>query len=52
MCTYVQVKRIREMLKQVDKPDGLYGNYMNPRTGAWGMSKYILHGLTLFYDKI
>ena len=35
------MKRIREVLKQVDKPDGLYSNYLNPRTGGWGSSKYV-----------
>jgi len=30
------------VLKQIDKPDGLYGNYLNPRTGSWGMSKHVL----------
>lgn len=28
--------KIRDVLKQVDKPNGLYFNYLNPKTGAWG----------------
>ena len=35
------MKRIREVLKQVDKPDGLYSNYLNPRSGSWGSSKFV-----------
>ena len=36
------MKRIREVLKQVDKPDGLYANYLNPRSGTWGTSKHMM----------
>lgn len=28
--------KIRDVLKQVEKPNGLYFNYLNPKTGAWG----------------
>ncbi|XP_039264483.1 mannosyl-oligosaccharide 1,2-alpha-mannosidase IA-like [Styela clava] len=31
-----KVMRIREVLQQIDKPNGLYFNYLNPKTGAWG----------------
>lgn len=35
--TYLKkVMRIREVLQQIDKPNGLYFNYLNPKTGAWG----------------
>ena len=31
-----KVMKIREFLKKIDKPNGLYYNYINPKTGAWG----------------
>nr|CAB3263604.1 mannosyl-oligosaccharide 1,2-alpha-mannosidase IA [Phallusia mammillata] len=31
-----KVMKIRNYLKQADKPQGLYPNYMHPQTGAWG----------------
>lgn len=30
------MERIREVLNSLDKQDGLYPNYLNPRTGKWG----------------
>ena len=33
------MRRIREILKGMDKPNGLYPNYLNPKTGRWGQSK-------------
>jgi hypothetical protein len=33
------VKRIREVLNSLDKPGGLYPNYLNPFTGKWGQCK-------------
>jgi len=34
--TYAKkIKRIREVVSQVDKPEGLYPNYINPSTGKW-----------------
>jgi mannosyl-oligosaccharide alpha-1,2-mannosidase len=33
-----KVKRIREVLKQLDKPGDLYPNYLNPHSGKWGQS--------------
>lgn len=39
--TYRQkVRRVREVMEQVEKPDGLYGNYINPRTGRFCLSKF------------
>ncbi|KAK0408930.1 hypothetical protein QR680_004245 [Steinernema hermaphroditum] len=32
---YEKVKKVRDVLDAVDKPDGLYSNYMNPDTGKW-----------------
>lgn len=31
-----KVLKIRQFLKKADKPEGLYYNYVNPKTGAWG----------------
>ena len=31
-----QVNRIREVLNGLTKPNGLYPNYVNPKTGRWG----------------
>ncbi len=27
---------IRKLLAKMDRPNGLYPNYLNPRTGRWG----------------
>ena len=35
-----QIRRIREVLKNLDKPNGLYPNYLNPRSGRWGQRKH------------
>ena len=35
----VQVYRVREVLDQINKPNGLYPNYLNPRSGVWGSRK-------------
>ena len=34
-----KVQRIREVLQSLDKPDGLYPNYLNPRTGTGSLSQ-------------
>ncbi|XP_029187089.2 mannosyl-oligosaccharide 1,2-alpha-mannosidase IA-like [Acropora millepora] len=31
-----KVNRVREVLNQIEKPNGLYPNYLNPRSGVWG----------------
>ncbi|XP_066253728.1 mannosyl-oligosaccharide 1,2-alpha-mannosidase IA isoform X1 [Euwallacea similis] len=31
-----KVDKIREILKEIEKPNGLYPNYLNPRSGKWG----------------
>ncbi|XP_066139079.1 mannosyl-oligosaccharide alpha-1,2-mannosidase IA isoform X2 [Euwallacea fornicatus] len=31
-----KVDKIREVLKELEKPNGLYPNYLNPRSGKWG----------------
>ncbi|KAK0425471.1 hypothetical protein QR680_009221 [Steinernema hermaphroditum] len=33
-----KVARVREVLQSINKPDGLYPNYLNPRTGKWGQN--------------
>lgn len=33
---------IRKLLAKMDRPNGLYPNYLNPRTGRWGQRKYLL----------
>lgn len=38
---FYQVFRVREVLDQIDKPNGLYPNYLNPRSGVWGSRKFI-----------
>lgn len=34
-----RVLNIRQLLKDIDKPHGLYPNYLNPKTGKWGQRK-------------
>ncbi|XP_074660348.1 mannosyl-oligosaccharide 1,2-alpha-mannosidase IA-like [Tubulanus polymorphus] len=49
---YLQkVMRIREVLKQLDKPYGLYPNYLNPKTGRWGQHFFSIGALgDSFYE--
>ncbi|XP_030894217.1 mannosyl-oligosaccharide 1,2-alpha-mannosidase IB [Leptonychotes weddellii] len=35
---YKKVMHIRKLLQKMDRPNGLYPNYLNPRTGRWGQS--------------
>lgn len=32
----LQVQRVRDFLENKNKPDGLYPNYLGPKTGRWG----------------
>jgi len=34
-----KVDKIRQVLNEVEKPNGLYPNYLNPRSGKWGQRK-------------
>lgn len=34
-----KVDRVRKVLRDTDKPRGLYPNYINPKTGKWGQRK-------------
>ncbi|XP_064628473.1 mannosyl-oligosaccharide 1,2-alpha-mannosidase IA-like [Lineus longissimus] len=46
-----KVLRIREVLKQLDKPFGLYPNYLNPKTGKWGQQHFSVGALgDSFYE--
>ncbi|XP_044757578.1 mannosyl-oligosaccharide alpha-1,2-mannosidase IA-like isoform X2 [Coccinella septempunctata] len=31
-----KVEKIRQVIQKTDKPNGLYPNYFNPKTGKWG----------------
>lgn len=35
-----RVQNIRQILKDIEKPKGLYPNYLNPKTGKWGQRTY------------
>lgn len=43
--------RVREVLDQIDKPNGLYPNYLNPRSGVWGSRKFIIYISEVNYSK-
>lgn len=34
-----KVDNIRKVLQDLEKPKGLYPNYLNPKTGKWGQRK-------------
>lgn len=45
------MQKIRDFLDKIEKPDGLYPNYLNPRTGKWGMRHVSMSGLgDSFYE--
>lgn len=46
-----KVKKIRDVLNRANKPDGLYPNYINPRSGNWGQKHVSLGALgDSFYE--
>ena len=45
----LQVYRVREVLDQIDKPNGLYPNYLNPRSGVWGSRTFSASFMHLDY---
>ncbi|XP_015115798.1 mannosyl-oligosaccharide 1,2-alpha-mannosidase IA isoform X1 [Diachasma alloeum] len=46
-----KVENVRKVLKSLEKPKGLYPNYINPRTGKWGQHHMSLGGLgDSFYE--
>ncbi|XP_063703340.1 mannosyl-oligosaccharide alpha-1,2-mannosidase IA [Culicoides brevitarsis] len=40
-----RVNNIRQVLKELEKPKGLYPNYLNPKTGKWGQQHMSLGAL-------
>lgn len=48
---YNKVTHIRKLLQKMDRPNGLYPNYLNPRTGRWGQHHTSVGGLgDSFYE--
>ncbi|XP_038623279.1 mannosyl-oligosaccharide 1,2-alpha-mannosidase IA isoform X1 [Tachyglossus aculeatus] len=46
-----KVMNIRKVLNQLDKPQGLYPNYLNPSSGQWGQHHVSIGGLgDSFYE--
>lgn len=46
-----KVERIRDVLNNIEKPSGLYPNFINPRTGQWGQRHMSLGALgDSFYE--
>ncbi|XP_048007636.1 mannosyl-oligosaccharide alpha-1,2-mannosidase IA [Leguminivora glycinivorella] len=46
-----KVERIRDALNNIEKPSGLYPNFINPRTGQWGQRHMSLGALgDSFYE--
>ncbi|CAK9795541.1 Mannosyl-oligosaccharide alpha-1,2-mannosidase IA [Anthophora quadrimaculata] len=46
-----KVENVRKVLKNLEKPKGLYPNYINPKTGKWGQHHMSLGGLgDSFYE--
>uniref|UniRef100_U5EW55 alpha-1,2-Mannosidase n=1 Tax=Corethrella appendiculata TaxID=1370023 RepID=U5EW55_9DIPT len=46
-----KVQAIRSVLKDIEKPKGLYPNYLNPKTGKWGQQHMSLGALgDSFYE--
>lgn len=37
-----KIERIRDLLDSLNKPDGLYPNYIHPKTGRFGQSLYFI----------
>ncbi|KAG7233009.1 hypothetical protein INR49_007351 [Caranx melampygus] len=35
-----KVMNIRKVLNRLEKPQGLYPNYLNPNSGQWGQRKF------------
>ncbi|XP_055484375.1 mannosyl-oligosaccharide 1,2-alpha-mannosidase IB isoform X2 [Psammomys obesus] len=48
---YRKVMHIRKLLQKMERPNGLYPNYLNPRTGRWGQYHTSVGGLgDSFYE--
>lgn len=37
-----KVENVRKVLKNQEKPKGLYPNYINPKTGNWGQRESLI----------
>ena len=51
ICCVLQVLKIREIIRQLHRPNGLYPNYLNPRTGKWGQRRFYT-GSYLFSNSV
>jgi mannosyl-oligosaccharide alpha-1,2-mannosidase len=40
-----RVMNIRSILKDLEKPRGLYPNYLNPKTGKWGQRELMINDI-------
>ncbi|XP_026677052.1 mannosyl-oligosaccharide alpha-1,2-mannosidase IA-like [Diaphorina citri] len=46
-----KVEKIRSVISSIEKPNGLYPNYLNPKTGHWGQSHISMGALgDSFYE--
>ncbi|KAL1460071.1 hypothetical protein WDU94_012010 [Cyamophila willieti] len=46
-----KVEKIRSVISSIEKPNGLYPNYLNPKTGRWGQSHISIGALgDSFYE--
>lgn len=46
-----KIEKINQALQQTDRPDGLYPNYLNPKTGRWGQQHISMGALgDSFYE--
>lgn len=43
-----KVENVRKVLKNLEKPKGLYPNYIHPKTGKWGQRE-LLFFIYLFF---
>lgn len=46
-----RVQNIRTILKEIEKPKGLYPNYLNPKTGKWGQRTYYIKYILCFFNE-
>jgi len=43
-----KVEHIRQFVKNLERPDGLYPNFLNPISGKWGQRKYLFSIINAF----
>lgn len=46
---YLQVMNIRKLLNKIEKPHGLYPNFLSPVSGNWVQRKYC--SVNMIYGK-